>query len=139
MPNRVPWEPDFAVGHALVDAQHRGLLAQCNLLADLCLAGDGEDSRRGFDQAFEQLKVLARQHCETESSLLARGDFPDLEDHRIEFEEFEYLAGEIATTGNFDRLELQRFLAVWCLGHIRGTVDAQRAYLAGGQAATPRT
>ena len=71
---------------------------------------------------------------ETEAALLARCGCADLEDHRIECDEFEYLAGEIATTENFDRLELQRFLALWCLGHIKGSAGQLRAVLAGGNA-----
>lgn len=130
LPSRIPWQPDFSVGHALIDAQHRGLLAQCTLLAELCPAGPGEQAGRRFDEALERLKALAREHFETEAALLAACGYPDLEDHRAECDEFEYLADEVATAENFDRLELQRFLALWCLGHITGTVSRQRAVLA---------
>ena len=135
MPIRAPWEPDFTLGHGLIDQQHQGLLTQCNLLADHCQDGDGEDADRRFDQAFDRLKALAREHFETELSQLAGCGYPALEDHRIECEEFEYLADEIATTQNFDRLELQRFLTLWCIGHIRGSAQQQRDFLAGGNAA----
>ena len=134
MPNRVQWESDFGVGHELIDAQHRGLLSQCNLLAEHCLTSGSEEDDRQFDQAIDRFKALTREHFETESSLLASGGYPELEDHRVEFDEFDFLAAEIATTENFDRLELQRFLALWCLGHIRGTAEQQRAFLAGGSA-----
>jgi hemerythrin-like metal-binding protein len=134
MPMRAPWGPEFSVGHELIDAQHRDLLAQCDLLADLC-AGAGDEARdRQFDQAFDRLKALAREHFETEASLLADRGFPDLEDHRIECDEFEYLASDIATAENFERLELQRFLTLWCIGHIKGSLAPQRALLAGGEA-----
>lgn len=134
MPNRAQWEPDYAVGHEVVDAQHRGLLAQCNLLADHCEGTGGEDGERRFDEAFERLKALAREHFETESALHAACGDPDLEDQQFEYEEFEYLAGEVATTGNFDRLEVQRFLTLWCIGHIAGSAARLRAVLAGGEA-----
>jgi len=130
LPSRIPWEPDFSVGHWLIDAQHRGLLSQCTLLADLCPSEPGEDAERRFDQALERLRALAREHFETEATLLSACGCPDLEDHRIECDEFEYLADEIATAENFDRLELQRFLALWCLGHITGSASRQRAVLA---------
>ena len=72
MPNRVPWNPDFSIGHEAIDAQHQGLLTQCNLLADLCASGEsdgqGRDSR--FDQACDHLKALVRRHFETEAALL---------------------------------------------------------------------
>jgi hemerythrin len=130
MPNRVQWEPHFSVGHEVIDAQHLGLLSQCNLLADLCVANDGEEGGSAFDQAFDHLKALARGHFETETALLAAGGYPELEDHRNECDEFEYLAGEVVTAENFDRLELQRFLALWCVGHITGSAGAQRAFFA---------
>ncbi len=132
MPNRIPWEPGYAVGHALVDEQHRGLLSQSNRLADLCLRGDDADSARLFDEAFDRFKALVREHFEAEAALLAAGGCTELDDHHGEGEEFAYLADEIVTTGNFDRLELQRFIALWCVGHIVGTAARQAPYLAGG-------
>ena len=132
MPNRVQWDPDFSVGHDIIDAQHQGLLAQCNLLEDHCACGDGEESDRSFDQALDQLKAIAREHFATEALLLASG--PALEDHQAECDEFEYLVGEVATTEKFDRPEVQRFLGLWCVGHITGSARELRALLAGGSA-----
>jgi hemerythrin-like metal-binding protein len=140
MPNRVQWEPGFSVGHGLIDTQHQALLAQCNVLADCCLGGGGggdgggdggQASAQAFDQAFNHLKALAHQHFETEASLLASGKPEALEDHQVECEEFDYLAGEVATAENFDRLELQRFIALWCVGHIAGSAKEQLTLLAG--------
>ena len=132
MPIQVPWEADFAVGHALIDAQHQRLLALSNALAQYC--GDGADAERSFGQAFDEIKALARAHFETESALLSAAAYPELEDHAFECDEFKYLADEIATAENFDPLELQRFLALWWLGHVKGAA-AQSAFLA-GQAAS---
>ena len=134
MPNRALWEPDFSVGHERIDAQHQALLAQCRLLADHCEGSDAQAAAPQFDQAFEQLKLLAREHFETEAELLAACAYPGLEDHRFECEEFAYLADEIATAENFDRLELQRFLTLWFVGHIAGSARQQRDCLAGGGA-----
>ena len=131
MPYRAPWTPDLQVGHELIDAQHQGLLAQCHRLADLCEAAPGEESNREFDLAFEQLKRLVHEHFEAEAALLASAGVDDLEDHRTECDEFDYLATEVATTDKFDRVELQRFLALWCLGHISGSVEMLRELLAG--------
>jgi hemerythrin-like metal-binding protein len=134
MPTRVQWEAGYGVEHEAIDTQHRSLLDQCNLLADCCLSGDDEESDRNFDQAFDRLKALVREHFATEASLLASHGYPDLKDHRFECDEFEYLAEEIVTTENFVRLELQWFLARWCIGHFTGSAEQQRAFLAGGNA-----
>lgn len=124
------WEPDFCTGHEVIDTEHRNLLNQCNLLADCCQAEDGGASDRRFDAAFDRLRTLAREHFETEASLLSSRGYPDLEGHRTECDEFEYLADEIVTTENFDRPELQRFLTLWWIGHITASARTHRDYLA---------
>ena len=121
MPTQVQWDPAFSVADELIDAQHQALLTQCNVLADLCPDSRSDETDRRFDQAFDQLKAVAREHFETEAQWLAGREGPDLDAHRVERDEFEYLASDIATTDHFDRLELQRFLALWCIGHIAGT------------------
>ncbi len=127
MPIRVQWEPAYAVGQALVDEQHQRLLAQCNRLADLCDRDDDVQAwAPAFDQAFEELKALAREHVDAESALLARRGHADVDGLRDEFEEFAFVADEVATTENFDRLELQRFVAHWCLGHVASAAGLYR-------------
>lgn len=131
MPCLTPWDPGFAVGHPLIDDQHRALLAQCETLAGLC--GHNADPA-AFDAAFSRLKALTREHFAAEVAVLVERGDTDTEDMALECDEFEYLADEIATTANFDRLELQRFAALWCLGHVRGSAQRCRA-----AAAAPRT
>jgi hemerythrin-like metal-binding protein len=124
MPKRLNWDEAFNVGHETVDAQHRRLLAQCNLLADQALPVSAE-SDQAFQQALDVLMALLRQHFAFEEALLAGRDHPDLEDYRHAVAELEYLAAEIATPTNFDKLELQAFLALWLVGHV--LADANRA------------
>lgn len=112
MPQYVDWDASFSTGDDTLDAQHEALIALCNRLGDLCTA-DAAD----FDQALTQLKTLARQHFDTEAPLMGL----DAEQYLDECDEFDYLVSEVATTGNFDRLELQRFMALWWLGHVRAT------------------
>lgn len=132
MPQRLQWDPGFEVGHEDIDAQHRGLLVLCERLAGHCLQGGGAAHEQRFDADFEALKALVREHLESEATLLSELGDPDAEDHRVEQAEFDYLAGEVMTTGNFDRLELQRFVALWCLGHITASAARLRARLARG-------
>lgn len=128
MPNRVQWEPGFSVGHDALDAQHRAILARCNLLAELC-AADGDDTQ--FREGFTQLMAMAREHFAAEEALLVAGAYPELEAYRCELEEYAFLAAEIATTEHFDPVELQRFLALWWVGHIMGAAGRQNDFLAG--------
>ena len=129
-PNRVQWDKSFAVGHELLDAQHRQILAQCNVLADLCATDGGNSSADPeFRQAFEQTMALAREHFAAEEALLGVRAYAELEAYRCEIEEYEYLAAEIATTENFDKIELQRFLALWWVGHILDAAKQQSSHL----------
>ena len=122
-PQRPPWNAAYATGHAALDAQHAALLSLCDELATQCDGGDGAEHL--FEATVERLKTLAHAHFEAEAALLAgSADLDELQDERSEFD---YLAAEVATTGHFDRVERQRFLALWCLGHIAGWAPRLRA------------
>lgn len=125
MLNRLQWEPRLSVGNETLDAQHQAILARCNALAD-CL--DAVNDRR-FDETFQELMALAREHFAAEEALLTQSGYAELDDYRSEREEFDYLSAEIITTENFDRNELQTFLALWWAGHILGAVRNHRACL----------
>jgi hemerythrin-like metal-binding protein len=129
MAKRTQWIPHFNTGNAAIDEQHQGLLAQCNALAD-CLAETDAAGDEKFSNVLDKLMAGVRAHFATEQEQLARNGYPQLEDHAHEGEEFEYLSSEIISTENFDKDELQTFLALWCIGHIAGTVEQQRPYLA---------
>lgn len=118
MPKRVEWKPRHGVGNEILDEQHRAILARCNALAD-CLDAGGAENDGKFDEIFGDLMARARAHFAAEEALLAARGYPGLEDHQSEQEEFDFLAAEIVTPENFDRDELQTFLALWWVGHIR--------------------
>ncbi len=132
MPYPARWEPFFESGHDAIDAQHRDLLAQCEGLAELCAGGEGDGAR--FDVAFERLKASVREHLVAEVALLVALGDPDVDAQRDEQAEFDDLAAEVLTTANFDRLELQRFVDVWCLGHVVASAAHLRERLARGNA-----
>ncbi len=125
MPKRVQWEPRHSVGDETLDAQHREILTRCNALAD-CVADDGDEGDQSFLKAFNELMAFAHEHFAAEEALLVSRGYPDLEDHINERDEFDYLATEIITTDNFDKLELQRFLVLWWTGHIVGSSKTHR-------------
>ena len=128
MPNRVQWDASYSLGNAVLDDQHRNILAQCNTLADCIADGDRQDDLK-FDDTFNELMASARQHFSAEEALLTRCGYPMLDELKHEHDEFEYLAADIITTENFERIELQRFLALWWVGHIMGAGKKYRAFL----------
>ena len=44
--------------------------------------------------------------------------------------EFAELVADLVTPGHFDPHELQRFLGLWWVGHIVGSADTMRLFLA---------
>jgi len=130
MPNLIEWDSRLSVGNETLDAQHQSLLAQCKALGE-CLAGTGPEAEREFQEMFTALMAASRAHFADEQALLARSGYPEdeLEAHRGEGDEFNYLADEIITTENFDRQELQTFLSLWWSGHILGFAKKQRPFL----------
>lgn len=130
MPNRVQWNSGYSMGNDILDTQHRNLLEQCNALAD-CIADAGPESDLKFHAIFKALMAQAGEHFSTEETLLAQCGYPMLDEHKNEHDEFAYLANDIITTENFEKVELQRFLALWWVGHIVGSGKKYRAFLEG--------
>jgi len=128
MPNRVPWNPAYGLGHEILDSQHRNILAQCNAMAD-CLSQADPQSELKFRSAFDALMAQAADHFATEEKLLTECGHALLEEHQDECDEFDYLAKDILTAENFERVEQQRFLALWWVGHIVGFGKKYRALL----------
>ena len=128
MPNRVQWDAAYSMGHDTLDGQHRAILAQCNALAD-CITDAGPDSELKFQDTLVALLDQAREHFATEAALLTQCAYPTLDAHHNERDEFDYLANDIITTENFEKIELQRFLALWWVGHIVGSGKQYRAFL----------
>jgi hemerythrin len=128
MPNRVQWNPSYSIGNAVLDRQHSDLLTQCNALAD-CIDDAGQESDLKFHSIFNDLMAQAGEHFSTEETLLTQCAYPMPEELQNERDEFDYLANEIITTENFEKIELQRFLALWWVGHIVGSGRKYRALL----------
>jgi hemerythrin-like metal-binding protein len=116
------------MGHETLDRQHQGILAQCNNLAD-CLSDASQEGEQKFKTVFDALMTQAGEHFATEETLLTLCGYPMLEEHQNEHDEFDYLANEIITTENFENIELQRFLALWWIGHIVGSGKKYRPFL----------
>lgn len=128
MSKRVQWDSRHSVGNQTLDEQHKAILAQCNALAD-CLNQASAESDKKFDEILKDLMARAREHFAAEEALLTACGYEGIDDHQSEQEEFNYLAAEIITTENFDKDELQTFLALWWAGHVMGSAKTHRTCL----------
>ncbi|MFO1279950.1 MAG: hemerythrin domain-containing protein [Burkholderiaceae bacterium] len=123
--NRFPWDPAYAVGHEALDAQHQQLLACCEALVQA-----DEPDNAGFDARLKTLLALAEEHFDAEAAVLDGCAYPDLDELRAERQEFANLVAELVAPEHFNPGELQRFLGLWWVGHIVGSADTMRLFLA---------
>jgi hemerythrin-like metal-binding protein len=129
MPNHLQWDPLYSVGNEVLDNQHKAILAQCNALGD-CTANPGQDPEQEFRAIFSDLLSSVREHFSTEEALLSSAAYPELDEHREALDEFEDLAVDVITTDNFETTEIQRFLALWWVGHLIDSAKRCRAFVA---------
>jgi len=66
------WTPDLLTGNAVVDSEHRELIA---LIDKLELAGSGSD-RVGPEEALDELSDYVFVHFQMEEKLMAREGYP---------------------------------------------------------------
>ncbi len=75
---RLSWHSSYECGHALIDAQHRGLFADANELLNAILA---QQSREEVATLIDGLIHDVVQHFKDEESILNHIGFPDVEQH----------------------------------------------------------
>ena len=134
------WSPAFAVGDAVVDAQHSALFA----LLDNLLHAD-ESGRRGqLVRALRFLTAYVTEHFEVEEALTLAVDFPLLEDHRQEHAQFRstlgklkaMLADSVETKALGDAVTA--FLLRWVVQHVAGKDQEIGVHLAKLRAAAAK-
>ena len=133
---RASWKERFAIGDPLIDGQHRAFFDEAAAVARALDAGGGRDEVIGFYRVFY---ASLRVHFRDEEAMLARIGFPDLEEHRAEYQAL--LASVSAVEGMLltaDDLEQWRFivkrLSVALVEHLAGTDMRYKRFLRDAQA-----
>jgi hemerythrin-like metal-binding protein len=124
MTSHAQWDPLYSAGNDVLDKQHKAILAQCNALGD-CTVNPGQDAEQHFRTMFSELLTSVREHFSTEEALLSSNAYPELDGHWEALGEFEDLAADVITTENFEIPEIQRFVALWWVGHL---IDSAKKY-----------
>jgi hemerythrin len=115
----IQWRPEYAVGVAQIDAEHRRLFALVEDLRQAMRLGKGRDAVRRHSA---ELAGYASEHLAHEEELMRRMRYPAYQEHvrehdslRLKTREIEtrVAAGEITIT-----IELVRFLADWLKQHV---------------------
>ena len=120
----IQWDPNFSVGAAVLDNDHKKLIDILNGIYD---AWQNENpSATELGRLFDELLDYTDGHFSREEGKLAARDYPDLAAHHAEHERLRelvlafrsrHLAGQQA-----DKLteEMAKFLKSWLVEHILG-------------------
>ncbi len=130
------WKPEYSVGVARIDAQHRKLFDYINELEQAMRKGQG---REVLGKVLRNLLAYTREHFATEEELMRRTDFPELAQHKAAHDAFvekaltferRHTAGELGLT-----VELVSSLADWVRNHVLGMDQRYAPHLKAHKAA----
>jgi len=118
MSDQSKWQNHYLTGIAWQDAQHKLFLDKFNALA-LIYAYEGDPD---IEKLRFFLELYADNHFTTEETYMKLTDYPDIESHRIEHENFLSSLKEIDNKMN--KLDGEAFcikMKSWFINHIRET------------------
>lgn len=128
----VKWTPLLAIGHPLVDEQHKELMQRINLLLEAMMQGQGRDK---IAETIVFLGDYVNLHFSAEEALMREKEYPQLEAHqglhRGFIEDFQALRALLERDGPSSALlfELQKRVVDWIIQHIGGADKMFGAYL----------
>ena len=114
------WTQDLEIGIKSIDDQHRQLI---NIINELHLAVEQNKGNETIIHMIDKLHQYADSHFRDEEAILEKHEYPDLEDHVLEHEEFiakldelksKYLSSKEALT-----IHLRNYILAWFYHHIK--------------------
>jgi hemerythrin len=118
----IEWTEDLSVGVTEIDNQHKELFRQINMLIEACHQGRGAQA---VGEVLSFLDSYARLHFGTEEDYMQKYQFPGMESHRRQHQEFIANLTEVkerfAQEGPGVHIVVitNRILAGWLNNHIR--------------------
>ncbi|MDW8131607.1 MAG: bacteriohemerythrin [Bryobacterales bacterium] len=115
------WKPEYNLGIASIDAQHRKLFDYVNTLEDAMRKGEG---RQVLDKILSSVAAYTREHFGNEEQLMKRTGYAELLPHKAAHDAFakqvqefqrKHQAGEVGIT-----VELVASLGDWVRNHVLG-------------------
>lgn len=124
------WKTAYSVGFETIDDQHKNLINLMNAYYSNHLNGQIEQARNSLGQ----LVAATVKHFREEEEMMAKAEFPELEDHKRVHQELlrsveglvkEYLRSQSQETAG----KLANFLKTWLMRHILGSDKKYGPYL----------
>ncbi len=125
------WTDKLSVGVAVIDEDHKKLVAMVNALYEAMQGGHGKDSLGGI---LDGLVQYTRFHFAREEKFFAQTGYPAAIPHKQEHDALtrqvldvqqKYAAGASATLS----LDVLQFLKNWLINHIQGSDQKYQAHL----------
>lgn len=118
----INWNDSFSVNVAVIDKQHKELIAMINELNDAMKEGKGRDVA---GKIVNNLAIYTATHFRTEEDLFAKFGYPGSDSHKKEHAAFVKKVAEFKEGYEKGRLslttEVMNFLSDWLKHHIMGT------------------
>ncbi len=114
------WKAEYSIGIPEIDEQHKQLL-EC--IDRLDSAGTAEDRKLAMYYVMEELKDYVRIHFAVEEIVMRLFDYPGLEAHVLEHQEFsaQLEAFKQSELKEHVHAEASHYLRKWLVHHIQGT------------------
>lgn len=128
------WTEKLSVGVAVLDDDHKRLVAMLNDLYDAMQAGHGKEL---VGPTLEGLVEYAKLHFAREEKFFAQTGYPLAAAHKQEHDDLtrqvlevrnKYAAGVTASLS----MDVLKFLRNWLIGHIQGSDQKYRPHLNAG-------
>ncbi len=118
----ITWKNEYSVGIEAMDNDHKKLLSLINQLQTAVHYYTGKE----FEQkALDELIDYTKTHFAREEQLMADNDFPDLEIHKLQHQQFidkvNHLLKEYQKDSDVTMVDALNFLKNWLVKHINGT------------------
>ena len=116
----INWNDSYNVGISAIDNQHKELVG---MIGDLYESMVAHKSREVLAKSFHRLDEYILSHFTTEEYYMQLYNYPSLEMHKQQHNEFTAQIGEFKkrfSSGKAElTLELTKFLKEWLLSHIK--------------------
>jgi len=113
------WSSMYSVNDEVIDAQHQQLFDITNRLADIYEKGSGD-----LLPIFKDIIDFLSKHFHAEHMLMKKTDYPDLEDHMHQHQDFVDKIEKYLNTYRADDMEVTysmlSFLRNWIFNHTTG-------------------
>lgn len=116
------WTPDLETGNAIIDGEHKQLIAAINQLLEACSKGQG---RTQLSSAVNFLQTYTHKHFSHEEQLQMESGYPDRVNHKRYHETFCKVVEQIGAEFNRDGptvalvAKVNTQIGGWLLNHIK--------------------